>query len=105
MARRPTEQSTTAAVAGVVMGAATVDATVDAVVDAVGRLTLAVVDLAETQRLSSIAMAEVAREQRITNLIVRSQISTDPAEKAQLMDQARKRMDMARRSSPLQPLS
>jgi len=76
----------------------------NAIVEAIGRLTLAVIDLAETQRLSSIAVAEITREQRITNLIVRSQISTDPAEKAQLMDEARKRMDMARRSSPHPPL-
>lgn len=102
MARRTTEkpiaeETTTGATGGA--------ATVAAIIEAVGRLTLAVVDLAETQRLSSIAMTEITHEQRITNLIVRSQISADPAEKAQLMDQARKRMDMARRSSPLQPLS
>lgn len=43
---------------------------------------------------------DVAREQRVTNLIVRSQISTDPAEKEQLLAEARRRMDLPRRRDP-----
>jgi hypothetical protein len=83
MARRITEEA--------------IAVTGNAAVDAIGRLMLAVVDLAETQRLTSIAMAEITREQRITNLIVRSQITADPAEKATLLDEARLRMDASRR--------
>ncbi|MFB7599151.1 hypothetical protein [Streptomyces sp. NPDC056160] len=45
-------------------------------------------------------MSDVAREQRITNLAVRSQITTDPAEKARLMSEASRRMDTPRRRSP-----
>ncbi|MFF8918025.1 hypothetical protein ACF08M_33165 [Streptomyces sp. NPDC015032] len=49
-------------------------------------------------------MSDVAREQRITNLIVRSQITTDPEEKARLMGEASRRMDAPRQRSPLDPL-
>lgn len=79
-------------------------ATGQSIIDAIGRLTLAIVDLAETQRLNTIAMGDITREQRITNLIVRSQITADPTEKCQLMDEARKRMAMARRNNPHPPL-
>ncbi|MFD4946613.1 hypothetical protein ACFWNT_29740 [Streptomyces sp. NPDC058409] len=36
-------------------------------------------------------MSDVAREQRITNLIVSSQIAADPEEKARRMDTPRRR--------------
>lgn len=46
------------------------------------------------------AMSDVAREQRITNLIVRSQITRGPVEKTRLMSEASGRMDAPRRRSP-----
>ena len=48
---------------------------------AITELARAVTDLAKQQGRASTALADVAREQRITNLIVRSQISADPEEK------------------------
>lgn len=63
-------------------------------------LVAVVADLSETQRATSAALLEVAREQRITNLIVRSQISSAPQEKADLLHQARALMTQPRRRDP-----
>ncbi|WP_026820017.1 hypothetical protein [Arthrobacter castelli] len=59
---------------------------IDALVAALSRVAEEHSNLASTQ-------AEVVREQRVTNLIVRSQIETDPGEKARLLHEARQRMD------------
>jgi hypothetical protein len=67
---------------------------------ALGELTQAVLELARGQGRLITAMSDVAREQRITNLIVRSQITADPVEKARLMSEASRRMDTPRRRSP-----
>lgn len=56
--------------------------------------------LAESAVKLANATNDVAREQRVTNLIVRSQIATDPAEKEQLLVEARRRMDIPRRRDP-----
>jgi len=77
---------------------------ITAVVNALEYLARAVGDLAQQQSRASTAMTDVAREQRITNLIVRSQISTDPVEKQKLIDEAADRMDRPRRRSPHDPL-
>ncbi|WP_433855158.1 hypothetical protein [Streptomyces kronopolitis] len=66
---------------------------------ALGELTQAVLELASGQGRLITAMSDVAREQRITNLIVRSQITADPVEKARLMSEASRRMDAPRRRS------
>ncbi|MFJ2420672.1 hypothetical protein [Streptomyces brevispora] len=67
---------------------------------ALGELTQAVLELARGQSRLTTAMSDVAREQRITNLIVRSQITADPVGKARLMSEASRRMDTPRRRSP-----
>lgn len=67
---------------------------------AVGDLIAALADLVDAQRDTSSALIEIAREQRITNLIVRSQISGDPAEKKRLLAEVELRMDSPRRSYP-----
>lgn len=68
--------------------------------DAITQLTQALIDLAQQQNRLTTAMTDVAREQRITNLVVRSQISADPEEKARLMNEAIRRMEAPRRRSP-----
>lgn len=45
----------------------------------------------------AVAQNETSREQRITNLIVRAQLSTDPAEKQSLLAEVRRRMDEPKR--------
>lgn len=65
---------------------------------ALGELTQAVLELACGQGRLITAMSDVAREQRITNLTVRSQITTGPV--ARLMSEASRRMDTPRRRSP-----
>ncbi|MEU0942443.1 hypothetical protein ABZ379_06545 [Streptomyces canus] len=45
-------------------------------------------------------MSDIAREQRITHRIVRSQVTADPVEKTLLMSEASRRMDAPRRRSP-----
>ncbi|GHB88534.1 hypothetical protein GCM10010306_099480 [Streptomyces umbrinus] len=67
---------------------------------ALGELTQAVLELTGGQGRLSTAMSDVAGEQRITNLIVRSQITADPAEKARLVSEASRRMDTPRWRSP-----
>ncbi|MGW3197114.1 hypothetical protein ACWDBD_21490 [Streptomyces sp. NPDC001118] len=67
---------------------------------ALGELTQAVLELARGQGRLITAMSDVAREQRITNLIVRSQITADPVERARLMSEASRRMDTPRRRPP-----
>ncbi|MFI8089075.1 hypothetical protein ACIF9R_12265 [Streptomyces sp. NPDC086080] len=67
---------------------------------AFGELTQAVLELARGHGRLITAMYDVAREQRITNLIVRSQVTADPVEKARLMSEASRRMDTPRRRSP-----
>ncbi|WP_338675922.1 hypothetical protein V1460_25360 [Streptomyces sp. SCSIO 30461] len=67
---------------------------------ALGELTQAVRELARRQSRLITAMSDVGCEQRITNLIVRSQITTDPAEKARLISEASRRMSAPRRCSP-----
>lgn len=63
-------------------------------------LSLSLQALAEAAVKLANSTNDVAREQRVTNLIVRSQISTDTAEKHQLLAEARRRMDLPRRSDP-----
>lgn len=63
---------------------------------AVAVLTHAVYELAQQLARVSIALADVAREQAITNLIVRSQVTADPEEKARLVAEALRRMDAPR---------
>ncbi|WP_340375836.1 hypothetical protein U5640_12205 [Streptomyces sp. SS7] len=58
---------------------------------AVGELTQAVLELARGQGRLITAMSDDAREQRITNLIVRPQITADPVEKARCMDALHRR--------------
>lgn len=70
------------------------------IASAIAHLTQAVIDLVQQQSRTSTALTDVAREQRITNLIVRSQISTDGEEKQRLMAEATRRMDQPRRRSP-----
>lgn len=67
---------------------------------AIAQLADAVIDLARQQSRMSTALTDVAREQRITNLIVRSQIATDTDEKQMLMTEATRRMDQPRRRTP-----
>lgn len=67
---------------------------------AIAQLADAVIDLARQQSRMSTALTDVAREQRITNLIVRSQITTDTDEKQMLMTEATRRMDQPRRRTP-----
>ena len=71
---------------------------------AITELARAVTDLAKQQGRASTALADVAREQRITNLIVRSQISADPEEKRRLVAEASSRLDAPRRRSPHNPI-
>lgn len=63
-------------------------------------LSLSLHALAEAAVKVANSTNDVAREQRVTNLIVRSQISTDTAEKRQLLAEAKRRMDLPRRSDP-----
>lgn len=67
---------------------------------AVADLTLALRHATESLSKLATAQGDVAREQRVTNLIVRSQVATDPEEKAHLLDEARQRMEAPRRRSP-----
>lgn len=71
-----------------------------AIARAITELARAVADLARQQGRTCTALNDVAREQRITNLIVRSQISADPEEKRRLLAEASSRMDAPRRRSP-----
>ncbi len=71
---------------------------------AIERLAMAVLDLADQQSRAATAQTGQVREQRITNLLVRSQITADPAEKQRLMAEASRRMDAPRRRSPHDPL-
>lgn len=73
-------------------------------VKAIVALTRAVVELASQQGRAATASGDIAREQRITNLIVRSQIAADPDEKKRLIREAALRMDGARRRSPHDPV-
>lgn len=70
-------------------------------------LVTAVRDLTEmllelTRQLSrlSTVQADVATEQRITNLIVRAQLTADGEERARLIAEAANRMDTQRRRDP-----
>jgi hypothetical protein len=72
--------------------------------NALTKLAAVMIDLVQQQARVGTALNDVAREQRITNLIVRSQITTDPTEKQRLIDQAAQRMDTPRRRSPHDPL-
>ncbi|MFJ9900535.1 hypothetical protein ACIQPR_45130 [Streptomyces sp. NPDC091280] len=67
---------------------------------ALGERTQAVLDLARGQGRLITTMSGVACEQRITNLGVRSQITADPVEKARLLSEASRRMNLPRRRSP-----
>ena len=71
-----------------------------AIARAITEFARAVADLARQQGRTCTALNDVAREQRITNLIVRSQISADPEEKRRLLAEASSRMDAPRRRSP-----
>lgn len=71
---------------------------------AIERLAMAVLDLADQQSRAATAQTDQVRAQRITNLLVRSQITADPAEKQRLMAEASRRMDAPRRRSPHDPL-
>ncbi|MGW0868879.1 hypothetical protein ACWD3Z_00140 [Streptomyces sp. NPDC002740] len=65
-----------------------------------GELTQAVLELARGQGRLITAMSDVASGQRITNLIVRSQITADPVGKTRFLSEASRRMDAPRRRSP-----
>lgn len=67
---------------------------------ALGELDQAVLELARGRGRLITAMPDVVCEQRIINLIVRSQITTDPVKKARLMSEASRRMGTPRRRSP-----
>ena len=67
---------------------------------ALGERTQAVLDLARGQGRLITAISDVACEQRITNLGVRSQITADPVEKTRLLSEASRRVDSPRRGSP-----
>jgi hypothetical protein len=75
----------------------------NALAKAIVELSRAVIELASQQGRAATASGDIAREQRITNIIVRSQITTDPEEKARLMREASIRMDTPRRRSPFGP--
>lgn len=64
---------------------------------ALNALTTAISDLATRQGEMTDAVADQVREQRATNLLVRSQILTDPTEKARLQAEAATLMDTPRR--------
>ena len=70
---------------------------------AIENLALAVLELADQQRRTAAAMSDQVREQRTTNLLVRSQITTNAVEKQRLMAEASRRMDTARRRAPKDP--
>ena len=67
---------------------------------ALEKLTLAILDLADQQSRTATAQSDQVREQRITNLLVRSQIVKDPVEKQRLLNEAAQQMDAPRRRSP-----
>jgi 23S rRNA C2498 (ribose-2'-O)-methylase RlmM len=60
---------------------------------AISVLTQAMIELARQQARVGTALTDVAREQRITNLIIRAQVTTDHQEKARLVAEAARRMD------------
>lgn len=60
---------------------------------AIQSVATALLRLAEEQGRMADIQTETAKQQRITNLIVRSQIETDQTEKARLLAEARRRMD------------
>ena len=62
-------------------------------ITAIRSVATALLRLAEEQGRMADIQAETEKQQRITNLIVRSQIETDQAEKARLLAEARRRMD------------
>lgn len=64
---------------------------------ALNALTTAISDLAARQAEMADAVADQVREQHVTNLLVRSQILTDPAEKERLQSEAASLMDAPRR--------
>lgn len=68
------------------------------------QLTTVLIDVVQQLQRVATAHGDVAREQRITNLIVLAQISDDPAEQAERLTEARTRMDQPRRRSPHEPL-
>lgn len=69
-----------------------------ALFDAITSLANAIHHLAEEQGRHAIAVNDQTREQRITNLLVRSQINSDPQAKRELMTRAERAMDGPRRS-------
>ncbi|MDX2547483.1 hypothetical protein ACOT81_38465 [Streptomyces sp. WI04-05B] len=67
---------------------------------ALGELTQAVLELAPGQGRLITAMSDVAYGQRITNLVVRSQITADLVGKVRFLSEASRRMDAPRRRAP-----
>ncbi|QWF85715.1 hypothetical protein [Amycolatopsis sp. CA-230715] len=60
---------------------------------ALAALTQAVLELARQQGQVRTALADLAREQRVTNLLTRSRVATDRGERAWLTAEAARRMD------------
>ena len=75
-----------------------------AVIHVIAELANVVRELAGQPSRISTALADIAREQRITNLFLRAQITTDQAPKTRLLAEASRRMDGSRRRSPGDPL-
>ncbi|MYR60061.1 hypothetical protein GTY54_28800 [Streptomyces sp. SID625] len=67
---------------------------------ALGERTQAALELACGQAHLIAATSDGACDQRIINLIVRSQITVDPVKKTRLVGEASRRMDIPRRRSP-----
>lgn len=75
-----------------------------AVIHAIAELANVVREFAGQPSRISTALADIALEQRITNLFLRAQIATDQATKSRLLAEASRRMDASRRPSPGDPL-
>lgn len=67
-------------------------------------LTEMLLELTRQMSRLSTAQQDVAVEQRITNLIVRAQLTVDEGEKRRLIEEAAHRMDTPRRRSAHDPI-
>ncbi|WP_394941170.1 hypothetical protein [Psychromicrobium sp. YIM B11713] len=66
-------------------------------ITAIQSVATALLRLAEEQGQMVDSQAETAKQQRVTNLIVRSQVEPDQTEKSRLLAEARYRMDAPNR--------
>ncbi|PUB32520.1 hypothetical protein C8K30_1011046 [Promicromonospora sp. AC04] len=64
-----------------------------AIAHTIAQVTHVLCDHAAQPRRLSMALADLAREQRTTNLLLRAQIATDPTTKARLLAEVARRMD------------